>query len=334
MTARGRKEPGPPRFGRIVLALALIGTATITTALWTLTDRWWVAVPLGYGPRWPWLALAPLPLAALGLRWRIRLAAALVIAATITVYVTGFRWSWTSDPGSGTGLKVVTFNAANRNAAITEMLEFAARSDADVFAVIECPRIRRYPSRDGYSFSVAGEICLWTRGPIAGRIEIMPRDAARIGWSGTVARIHYPFRNDTVTIGIVHLRSVRNELKEFLDISEIPAQADSMTLRHTKRLLGSAEASDWLRNDPRPAGIVVGDFNLVVEGTAWRRDWSYWTDSWESRGRGFGYTWSSTWSRLRIDHVIHDDRWLTRRVAIGPMTASDHRAVAVELERR
>jgi endonuclease/exonuclease/phosphatase (EEP) superfamily protein YafD len=335
VTARAHRSAARPTgFAKAVLVLTLLGTAFVTMALWMLTDRWWTAVPLGYGPRWPWLALALLPLAAFGARWRTRVGVSLAVAATIAVSVMGFRWSLVGDPGPGGGLKVVAFNAATKSAAVSDMLLYAARNDADILATVECPRMQQHPQVPGYSLSLAGEICLWTRNPIVGRIEVMQRDAARVGWSGTVARFDIEHAGDTLAVGIVHLRSVRNELKEFLDISEVAGQADSMELRHAKRITGSSEASAWLRTGDRPAEIVIGDFNLVVEGTAWRRDWHHWTDAWESRGRGFGYTWGSSWSWLRIDHVIHDSRWRTRRISVGPRTGSDHRAVMVELDRR
>jgi endonuclease/exonuclease/phosphatase family metal-dependent hydrolase len=158
------------------------------------------------------------------------------------------------------------------------------------------------------------------------------RETRAIGWSGSIAVIELP---GTVVggIGVLHLRSVRNELKEFLDLSELKEQSDSMEARRSKRISGSIYASDWYRGLPVPPQIIVGDFNLVPESARFRRDWGDWTDAWEEAGFGTGYTWHSRWFGLRIDRLIHSAGWRTRSVRVGDDVGSDHRPLFVELVR-
>jgi hypothetical protein len=160
-----------------------------------------------------------------------------------------------------------------------------------------------------------------------------PRDFGTIGWSGSIAFVEWP-GGVMPSIGVLHLRSVRNELTEFLDLSAVVGQADSMESRRSKRLAGSIYASEWYRSLPTPPGVILGDFNLIPESPRFRIDWGDWIDAWESEGIGRGTTWKSRWFSLRIDRLIHSDRWRTRSVRVGEDVGSDHRALYVELERR
>jgi endonuclease/exonuclease/phosphatase family metal-dependent hydrolase len=166
--------------------------------------------------------------------------------------------------------------------------------------------------------------------PLATPLEIMPRDTEVIGWSGSVLRTTVVVGELSVPIGFVHLRSVRNELSEFLDLSELPAQADSMASRLRKRVAGSMTAAEWLAEVP----LVVGDFNLVPESPVFRRDWGKYHSAWGVAGVGTGRTWASRWFGLRIDHVMAREPVRTSEVHIGNGFGSDHRPVIAELRIR
>lgn len=301
--------------------------------LWGLVDRWWFLLPLGYGPRWPWLALPLVPLLAGG-RWAPRLLAA---AATLVIVLWGLLGFRLPQPGTGETtagprLRVVTFNAGVHETAVERVLDAALEWQADLIVVVECPT-RRVGPREGYLMASSGELCVWSRADIAPMITQAPRDPATIGWSGTIATVTLP-GSGLDPVGVVHLRSVRNELSQFLDLSELLGKADSMEARRSKRIAGSRHASAWLRALPQPPGLVVGDFNLVVESPRFRSDWGTWQDAFEAIGFGTGHTWQSRWYGLRIDHVLHDERWRPVRFAFGPATGSDHRALMVELQQR
>lgn len=301
--------------------------------LWIGVDRWWPLLPLGYGPRWPWLALPIVPLLS-GARWSRRASATLATLALVAYALVGVRYHRAdAEAPPDTVLRVISLNAATRLAPVQAVLRLALAHDADLLVVVECPRPAARLSLDGYQQVAAGEVCVWSRLGGSPRLISAPRDPRVIGWSGTIARLDLP-GSEIGPVGIVHLRSVRNELEEFLDLSELMGQADSMEARRSKRIAGSRHASDWFRSmEPRPA-LVVGDFNLVVESSRFRADWGAWRDTFEEVGRGTGYTWHSRWYGLRIDHVLHDDAWQTVRHEVGPDLGSDHRPLIVTLVRR
>lgn len=308
-------------------ALALLAIA----ALWFLVDRWWPLLPLGYGPRWPWLFLIPVPALAGG-GWRRAVAPTALTAVLVAWGLLGFRVHLLPLDANGSGLlRVVSFNAAARAEALAPLLSAASAYRADVVAVVECPDREAGP-RPGYRLAIEGELCVWWRGETVPGIIAAPRDVERIGWSGTIAVIDVP-GSGVGPIGVVHLRSVRNELEQFRDMSTVFGAGDSMEARHSKRIAGSQFASAWFRDHPTPPSLVVGDFNLVVESPRFRADWGWWTDSFEAIGTGTGATWRSRWYGLRIDHVLYRGPWNPVHYRRGADMGSDHRAVFVTFRR-
>lgn len=318
-----------------ILRWGPLGVAILASlALWLVVDHWWPLLPLGYGPRWPWLGLPLVPLCSGG-PWRRRVLAALATLALVGYALLGIRFHLpgTAEAPRDRSLRIVSLNAATRLRAVEAVLPLALAREADVLVVVECPQPAARLSLDGYRQVAAGEVCVWSRLGGAPRLESAPRDPQVIGWSGTIARLELP-GSAIGPIGIVHLRSVRNELEEFLDLSELLGKADSMEARRSKRIAGSRHASGWFgAMQPRPA-LVVGDFNLVVESSRFRADWGGWRDTFEEVGRGTGYTWRSRWYGLRIDHVLHDGTWRTLQHEVGPDLGSDHRPLIVTLARR
>lgn len=312
------------------LVVALLASA----ALWTLVDRWWLILLLGYGPRWPWLVLVPIPLLATG-AFRRRLIASAITLIVVAWGLLGFRMAM---PGTGTPdapvLRVTILNAALKSAALDATLSEATAGGAELIVVVECPaRDARFRNVPGFSRAEQGEICVWSRTVARPRITMAPRDFSSIGWSGSIAVVELP-GTPLGSFGVLHLRSVRNELAEFLDISSMLEQSDSMESRRSKRIAGSIYASNWYRSLPEPPSMIMGDFNLVPESSRFRADWGDWTDAWESAGIGVGYTWHSRWYGLRIDRLIHSEAWRTRSVRVGRDVGSDHRPLFFELERR
>jgi endonuclease/exonuclease/phosphatase (EEP) superfamily protein YafD len=326
-----RNRPRGLRLTAFLLVTPLLLALLAVAAQRLLVDRWWLALPLGYGPRWIWWPLVLLPFVAWRATWRARLTMAATIAAVVGFLLVGFEIPTlrsAAAEASPRQLRVMTFNAAvSRAAARTAALQ-GAGANADVILVVECSLKRDEGALPGYHAYKSGEVCLWTQEPIDANLENAPRNPRTIGWSGTIARVTVTIRGEPVTIGIVHLRSVRDELTEFLDMSGLANQRETMSARHQKRVAGSEFASQWLAE----SDIVMGDFNLVVEGTAYRRDWHNWHNAFDRLGWGTGYTWFSNWYGLRIDHVLyHPGRWIATAITVGENIGSDHRPVLVDL---
>ena len=78
----------------------------------------------------------------------------------------------------------------------------------------------------------------------------------------------------------------------------------------------------------------MGDFNLPVESTIYRTHWQHFTNAFEEVGNGLGWTkQEGKLLRIRIDHVLMNDRLEPRLVKVGRDWYSDHLPVIVDLRR-
>lgn len=318
------------RLRRTLGPLALLTAIIATAILWSAVDRVWWLLPLGYGPRWPWLVLVPIALLTAD-GWVRRLSYTTLTAGIVLWGLVGVRVARPARGDAAQLLRLVVLNAGVREAAVEGALALARDADADLVIIVECPRQGRDRALPGYRSAASREVCVWTRMAGDPAIVMAPGDPERYGWSGSVSVLRH-LGGTLGDIGVLHLRSVRNELSQFLDLSELPRQADSMAARHTKRIDGSRYAAEWFAARRPPPTLVVGDFNLVVESPRFRADWGHWHDAFEERGVGAGYTWRSRWYGLRIDHVLHDARWRTIRARVADDVGSDHLPLLVDLE--
>ncbi|HET9065646.1 MAG TPA: endonuclease/exonuclease/phosphatase family protein [Gemmatimonadales bacterium] len=307
--------------------------------LWLAVDRLWWTLLFGYGPRWVWWPLVVVPLLARCRRTE-RVASAALTGGVVLFGLQGFqlpigRLAPGADTTGGT-LRLITFNAAVRGEALPKAIALATEQAVDVLVVVECPPFRGEAIARYREMGVerAGEICVWQPSHAPVEIELAEKPVREIGWSGTIGMVR-GIEGVGGPLGVVHLRSVRNELSEFLDLSELIGQTDSMAARQQKRIGGSTFASRWFEGteEGRPT-LVVGDFNLIRESAVFRRDWGRWRDAFGAAGFGYGHTWNSSWYGLRIDHVLTDDSWTVRSARVGPDLGSDHRPLIVELRRR
>ena len=80
--------------------------------------------------------------------------------------------------------------------------------------------------------------------------------------------------------------------------------------------------------------IVMGDFNMPVESTIYRRCWPRLADAFSTSGWGFGFTKTSEkrgWSYgARIDHVLFSPPWRCLRCWVGGEIGSDHLPLVAE----
>lgn len=78
------------RLRRALGPLALLAAILATAVLWLAIDRVWWLLPLGYGPRWPWLVLVPIALLT-GRGWIRRIIYTTVTAGVVLFGLVGVR---------------------------------------------------------------------------------------------------------------------------------------------------------------------------------------------------------------------------------------------------
>ncbi len=327
---------------RILHASALAYLVAIGLAaalLWGLSDLWWPATILLFGPRWVLL----LPLAVL-VPWAVAKDRALLLPLGLAVAIgvgplVGVRSGWRAllPEGSGERFRIGSFNAAGGDRG-TPLAALLAELDADVVVFQECGGALREQildlERAGFPLYTHSEasLCVTSRHPIVAT-SAMERDAFEFaGGSALVQTYTIDWHDQPVVVTNVHLETQRAGLDLFRRgrvFDAIPQMKEKSVLREielrvTRRWVDSLSA-------PR---IVAGDFNTPPESRIYRSSWADWTNAFDARGRGAGGTRLNGWIRARIDHILVDEAWSVAGVRVAADAGSDHLPVVATLRLR
>ncbi|MDQ6612211.1 MAG: endonuclease/exonuclease/phosphatase family protein [Gemmatimonadota bacterium] len=323
---------------------------------------------LAYGPRW--LALYPLvvllPLSALFARPTLVLLAVAtwiclvpVMGARIslsTLFASGFP----VQPEPGT-FRLLTFNADGGERLAIDLPEMLHDEAPDIVTFQECGDAlwERLNSLVGWHSARHGGLCTGSRWPISA-VDLMRRDDfAKIsteGFGGTalVMRTFIATPHGPLVLVNLHLETARKGLEGMLGNEgfipddpfaanrtrdQLPSyQPTSNSERFMRnsviRRAESQRASHWITGVAKNAPLVVaGDFNMPVESTIYDDFWRQFTDAFEAKGNGLGWTKrEGRWLRIRIDHVLTTDAGPKPiRIKIGSDYSSDHLPVVVDL---
>ncbi len=305
----------------------------VTVLLRAGGDAWWPVLPFLFGPRWPW-AIA-LVLAAPLVVTRPRKAVAPVAAALVVLGygVLGFRSGIQRIlSADGLPLRVLTYNVARDGAIATRLTRALDEMKVDVAALVECPPRDPPVAPIGWSMRAQGEICVYSRWPIISWLPHPRLGHWRPDGNDSAARLVVDVGGaGPVTIAVVHLETARDALSQFFALRSLLRSAAAIDSQTSVRRNESAAARGWIGHDTITPMIVVGDFNLTIESTIYRRDWSDLANAFDVGGIGLGHTWRSRWHGARIDHVLTNRHATARRAFIGPDFGSDHRPMIADL---
>ena len=354
----------------IVAWLFLLSTIAAWLMLEYQSEQTIPATVIAYGPRfvalWPLALLAPITL--LFLRRAIWL---LVVAALIIVVpIMGFRMSagtlgetmpTVSAPGT---LRILTFNTQSGNALSYDLAIMLKESAPDVFTFQECGDklwAAIEAQKDWFSARY-GSLCTGSRWEIV-KTDTMPREdlsrVSKFGFGGTGLVLRTVIKSPMGQLALVnlHLETARKGLEGMLGKEGIvpdnnPFNRDANDLNNNGasdqsgvskgerfrrnaliREIESERASRWAVSGTGTTPVLIaGDFNLPVESTIFHSHWAQFTDAFEAKGNGLGWTKrEGRWLRMRIDHVLSVKGGLEpRNVKVVPDYRSDHRPVVVD----
>jgi vancomycin resistance protein VanJ len=326
----------------------VVGLLCTWLLLITTSEEWLPATALLYGPR----AVVLLPLVVLlpaSLVFARRTALLTLPALFIAVHsIMGYRFSLSIPArASGDAIRVVSFNVRG-GGAVAMRVDDIRSLRADVIGIQECSAPLADSLRHQGAFVVhqSGAQCTASRWPIV-FLDSMPRlafqriESLGYGGSGRVLRYRVQHPSQPFQVVNVHLETPRKGLRELTgpdglipddgDFSRVlpsGAVTTAVDANAEIRLRESERASGWIASklDEGPL-VITGDFNQPVESTIFRQYWSAFTDAFEAKGRGFGYTkYEGTLLRARIDHVLlWPEAFSVQRAWVGPDLGSDHR---------
>ena len=311
--------------------LAIVCTCTVM--LWWGGDRGLFSTLLLFAGRWVLL----LPLAVLVPAAMLLAPRALVpLAGAALLVLFPFMGLRLGALGAveGASLRVVSFNTAASPAFPPLLEQSLAEWGADVVLFQECngALIAALDRLAGWHSAANGPLCIASRHRISDRATMPRQDlertlAAGFGGSGFVDRYTIDTPRGPVRLGNLHLETVRKGLERY-GSGDFGRFEGNLVVREAE----SRRAREWMRT--QDVEIVAGDFNMPVESRIYREAWGDLTNAFDEAGRGFGYTRYNGWIRVRIDHVLHGDRWATRAARVLPDAGSDHRPVLAELVKR
>jgi vancomycin resistance protein VanJ len=355
--AQNSKEPvrelvaivRPPRWRRAcalaVEAICWLYLASVIAA-WLIIridgDRWWPATMMLFGPRW--LLLVPLvmlmPLAAIFRRrwlWGLFEIALLVAWPMMDLRMTRAPLPATEinrevrEPGT---VRVLTFNTHFVYVDPARLRDYITMTKPDIVALQEWyAGYREAVFPLGEPSSLAGKS--WNTVQLNEAILASPYPIRAVGepigerdiQMGVTYRYNIELPVGSVPFYSVHLSSPHGAFRDVLHRS--PYGVPRLTNNQNERL---REARN-VERDSDDDTILAGDFNLPRDSTIFRTALSGFADAFTDAGLGYGWTYYSRWTTVRIDHVLMGKNWRCERSWVGPSMGSPHRLLVADLAR-
>jgi len=180
-------------------------------------------------------------------------------------------------------------------------------------------------AKGGWHLHRVPGLFLASRYPL-GLVERLGLDST--GPQGSAARYELDTPAGVITVYNLHLESPRDALSHVASRGwrgRHELRANSERRREQSEFLSRHAAQ---RSGPV---LVLGDFNTTPESVLFRRTWAGYEDAFEESGLGWGHTFVSRPSLVRIDHVLVGGGGRTRRCWVGPDVGSPHRPVIADI---
>lgn len=316
--------------------LLVLFTLLLAFIYHTFGDRTWWGTALIYTGRWPWL-LPILLVVPLAIAWRRTALVPLALAALIVMgpVMGGTLSAAPLLAGSGKTLRVLTFNVEGGTVVGLRLRELLDATRPDIAGFQECglPMHEAIGRLEGWTVTdTTSGVCFISRYPLRAPPVLMHAgNFQAAGGSAAVKRYEVMAPIGTVTVFVLHLETPRHGVEHLLtDPTNAPRAIEANNLlRDTE----SRVVRRWV-DSTAGARIVMGDFNLPVESIIWQQYWSSLDDSFSAAGNGWGFTKLNGWIRVRIDHVLLDDRLKAVGAHVGTDWGSDHLPFMAEVQWR
>jgi len=152
-----------------------------------------------------------------------------------------------------------------------------------------------------------------------------------LGESDVTAGVTYHYAIEMpsrfVSFYSVHLSSPHNAFRNVLHHNRYGVT------RLTFNSLARLREAKVLELDSNDDTLLAGDFNLPRDSTIFRSHFGEFTDAFTAAGLGYGLSYYSRWTAVRIDHILMGKNWRCEHCWVGPDLGSPHRPVIADLER-
>jgi vancomycin resistance protein VanJ len=307
----------------------LLGVLAVWLFIRTEGDRWWLATMVLFGPRWTML----LPLALL-VPWSIFLRRRWLWGLLGLGFVVGVpimdlritRRGLFPEQRRPDSLRILTFNTHFIATDAVKLKALIDQTKPDLIALQEW-----YPHNREILFSDPSWHTVELNEAILASHYPIRSEGFRLGEADSATGVTYRYivylPDQPVAFYSVHLSSPHTAFRHVLHRS--PQGVPQLTYNSTQRL---SEAS-FLNQNSDDDTILAGDFNLPRDSTVFRSEFSEFTDAFTVSGLGYGWSYYSRWTAVRIDHILMGKNWLCQNCWVGPDVGSPHRPLIADLVR-
>jgi endonuclease/exonuclease/phosphatase family metal-dependent hydrolase len=336
---RGRDPSNVPRRGGRLLSTAcwcyLIGVVSLWLAFRELGDRCWIGTVLLMAPRWPYAVplIVLVPWAALARRWR-SLGVAAVAAGVVLFAVMGFRIALPGGAERG-DLRLLTCNIHRQHLDARLLAEYISAVQPDIVALQGWTDVHQEMlfADGGWEQRRVGELLLASRNHIAQVTPLTLADAPEVpaGEQGSAALFELQSPRGAVSLIVLHLASPHAGLNSMWTDG-----GGRLAKNVERRGNESARVREAAERALSAGGVVLlaGDFNTAGDSPLFRDCWGEFSDAFEQRGTGFGYTYVINHTQLRIDHVLADPSCHVLHCSVGPDVGAAHRPLVADVDIR
>ena len=291
----------------LALVLGWWGILQASAESSALTSWFW------QGPRWlilaPWLGLL---VPALLIRKRALIPLTLALATIWGPLLGGgLPWrAWLTFPGEAPRLRlrVLTCDKGSGELSAAALQELIVESQSDLIALQNAPvnletLQEQFPK---WSIAVEGDLVVISRYPIREpkRIEANAPQDSKSKNAALDCWIETP-------IGPIRILNV---------YMRRPAPA---------RIEASERIASTI-NPSVPPALILGGFGMTEDAPTFRRDWGRFTSAFADAGSGLGYTAATSWTGLRLDHILGNRGWRFASCELGPDLGADHQPTLAE----
>ena len=310
----------------------------IVVLIWSMLryagDRLWQATVLLFAPRWP--MLLPLIVPAADDVFHSTKVAAFVGRHRSTHRLADHGLESEplprfSDSTRG-DLRVLTLNTHFQALNNDAMRDLILRERPDVIAFQEWYVGNALPivghNSDYPYFAADPEAFIASRFPLhmmhASKTDVTPND-------GIFYEYQIDFPNRPLLFYNVHLASPHGSLTETLrgekvGVSRLKNNA-SARWNEAMHLSDLAEHAD-------DNVMLAGDFNLPADSPVFRNAFSDLADAFAEAGLGYGWTYRTNRTDVRIDHILTRSGWSCQAAWMGPFVGSPHRPLLADFKAR
>ncbi len=286
-------------------------------------SMFWLASLVCYIPTWfiilPWVFLFP---ALLYFHLWI-LASLLTIITLCTAYTfSNFEFNFDSiEPNlqKTNNLTVLSANLGGTNSQKLALLIKNIQPDIISLQEVSSGQIKHQFDHTPWNVICESHLCVISRYKLK-LVKAVSRKFLQ-DWGDFIMHVEINLPSKTIDFYNVHLETPREGIEALI---KNPIKGIAKMKNVTEHQLIESGIASSLAQKGR-LSIVAGDFNMTELSPIYQTYWANFENSFAQKGTGFGYSKSSKWIGVRIDHILYDkNAWSTKRAWVGPSINSDH----------